>query len=206
MGWVRVGCRPHTSHLPSILPLSTSCSWAVPGLWCTGALLPFAPQMAGRRASQPDVHFIAPKPGITKHLHLLPIRGETDCSFMDCMCLGVFLFVTLLTTPITNYHFQGGKTPPIAWTSSVAPTAIPQHFPRVCFLPAVPLALKQALSIQPDLCPYIPGFPGNILWLGYRILFSSSAWKCLQGTSAWPGWEAWGPQLCAWVFPITANQ
>lgn len=72
------------------------------------APLPCAPQMAGRGASQPDVFFIAPKPGITKHLHLLPIRGETDCSFMDCVCLGVFLFVTL--PPATNSHFQGDVT------------------------------------------------------------------------------------------------
>lgn len=66
---------------------------------------------------------------------------------MDCTRLGVFLFVTLLTTPKTNYHLQGGKIPPIAWTSSVAQTAVPQHFPHVCLLSAVPLALKQALSI-----------------------------------------------------------
>lgn len=44
------------------------------------------------KSSQTDVLFIAPKPGITKHLHLLPIRGETDCSFMHCMWLDIFLF------------------------------------------------------------------------------------------------------------------
>lgn len=44
------------------------------------------------KSSQTDVLFIAPQPGITKHLHLLPIRGETDCSFMHCMWLDIFLF------------------------------------------------------------------------------------------------------------------
>lgn len=71
------------------------------------APLPCVPQMAGRGASQPDVFFIAPKPGITKHLHLLPIRGETDCSFMDCVCLGVFLFVT----PSNQQSLSGGRHP-----------------------------------------------------------------------------------------------
>lgn len=66
----------------------------------------------GRKNSQTDVLFIAPQPGITKHLHLLPIRGDANYSFMDYMYLGAVLF--LFSLVLSKYLFMGSQFPTVS--------------------------------------------------------------------------------------------